>query len=281
MARKPASYTPLQYENAQIYTNTLLDSFVSYKSLYKRLGEQIFGVQGKTLEIIPWSDADKENVSAYSTAVTRMGSKGANGLYPFIEVDSKFEASIKGLSDARTAIRRQMARIVNEVDAIEKDPKLATDEDHTEPYQAPVAFESRVPVVEVPERLRVKTNPLSGKRIAARALTETEQQEQLKQEDEAAEGAEPLCTDPETLTEQEKGSFDKILLDNPLSGSRFRASAAVGDSFGESGFFNNLDFLKSNWTVRSIRTEMADGALVYLAVAYENGLLVEKGAVSH
>jgi hypothetical protein len=31
VARKPASYTPLQYENAQIYTNTLLDSFVSYK----------------------------------------------------------------------------------------------------------------------------------------------------------------------------------------------------------------------------------------------------------
>jgi hypothetical protein len=67
-----------------------------------------------------------------------------------------------------------MARIVNEVDAIEKDPKLATDEDHTEPYQAPVAFEARVPVVEVPERLRVKSNPLPGKRIAARALTEKE-----------------------------------------------------------------------------------------------------------
>lgn len=39
VALKPASYTPLQYENAQIYTNSLMDSFMTYKSVYKRLGE--------------------------------------------------------------------------------------------------------------------------------------------------------------------------------------------------------------------------------------------------
>jgi hypothetical protein len=64
--------------------------------LYKHLSEQIFGVQGKTLEIIPWSDVDKEMVSAYSTAVTRMSSKDDNGLYPFTEVDSKFEGIHQG-----------------------------------------------------------------------------------------------------------------------------------------------------------------------------------------
>ena len=35
VARRPASYTPLQYENAQIYTNALMDSFMTYKSIYK------------------------------------------------------------------------------------------------------------------------------------------------------------------------------------------------------------------------------------------------------
>ena len=40
VARKPASYTPLQYENAQIYTNALMDSFMTYKALYKQLGDQ-------------------------------------------------------------------------------------------------------------------------------------------------------------------------------------------------------------------------------------------------
>jgi len=42
VALRPTGCTPLQYENAQIYTNALLDSFMSYKSLYKQLGEQMF-----------------------------------------------------------------------------------------------------------------------------------------------------------------------------------------------------------------------------------------------
>ena len=64
VARQPASFSPLQYENAQIYTNTLLDSFMSYKALYKRLGEQIFNVQGKTKEIKP---RGKENGNSPKT----------------------------------------------------------------------------------------------------------------------------------------------------------------------------------------------------------------------
>lgn len=278
VAEKPASYTPLQYENAQIYTNTLLDAFVGYKALYKRLGEQIFGVQGKTLEIMPWSDNEKEKVSTNSTAMATMGSKDEKtGFYPFKEIAANFEASVKGLSDARTAIRRQMARIVNEVDLIEKDPKLATDEDHAEPFQSPVAFEARIPKVEAPERFRVKSHPLSGRRIAAKPLSEAEQKKQIEEEERLAEGT-PLYMLTDKLEADEKESFDNILGENPTLGGLFRASSAVGDNL-RGDRFNNLDFLKHNWTIRSIRTEMANGALVYLAVSYENGLLVEKGLV--
>ncbi|KAI1181656.1 hypothetical protein F5B17DRAFT_436517 [Nemania serpens] len=278
VARKPASYTPLQYENAQIYTNTLLDSFVSYKALYKRLGEQIFGVKGKTLEVIQWSETEKAKVETTSTAVTPMGVKDKDtGLYPYVERDSNFEASIKGLSEARTAIRRQMARIVNEVDAIEKNPKLATDEDHKEPYQSPIAFETRIPLVEVPERLRVKSNPLSGRRIAAKPLSEQEQKDQLEKEEREADGIKDLYSTEEKLEQEEKDAFDGLLGTNPLLGVDFRVSSAVGDSSkGES--FNNLEFLKPDWHVRAIRTEMYNGALSYLAVSYSNGLLVERGA---
>jgi hypothetical protein len=245
VAAKPASYTALQYENAQIYTSTLLDSFVSYKSLYKRLGEQIFGVQGKLLEIIPWSDEEQKKVPTYSAAVIRMGAKDPDtGLYPFQESESNFDASIKGLSDARNAVRRQMARIVNEVDLMERDPKLATDEDHVEPYQNPVAFEARLPKIEIPEKLRIKGNPLSGKKIETKQLNEAEEKALAKEED------------------------------------AFRKSYPAGDSSGAGQAFDNLDFVKSDWEVQGIRTEMANGALVYLAVKYTNGLLVEKGKVS-
>jgi hypothetical protein len=246
VAAKPAAYTALQYENAQIYTSTLLDAFVSYKSLYKRLGEHIFGVQGKLLEITPWSDEEQKKVSTYPTAVTRMGGPKDKdtGLYPFQETEANFEASIKGLSDARTAVRRQMARIVNEVDLMEKDPKLATDEDHVEPYQNPVAFEARLPKIDVPEKLRVKGNPLSGKAIQTKQLTEDEEK---------------------ALAEEEEA---------------FRKSHAAGDTSFAGQTFDNLDFVKSDWEVQGIRTEMANGALVYLAVKYTNGLLVEKGKVT-
>lgn len=280
VARKPASFTPLQYENAQIYTNSLLDSFVSYKALCKRLGEQVFGVQGKTLEVIQWSESEKAKVAADSTAVSQMGVKDKDtGLYPYLERNSNFEASIKGLSDARTAIRRQMARIVNEVDAIEKNPKLATDEDHTEPYQSPIAFEARIPVVEVPERLRVKSHPLSGRRIAAKPLSEQEQKEQLEKEEREAEGIKDLYNSDENMKEYEKNAFDGLHDTNPSLGSDFRVTSAVGDT--QAGdIFNNLEFLKPDWHIRAIRTEMYNGALSYLAVSYSNGLLMERGAVS-
>jgi len=279
VARKPASYSPLQYENAQIYTNTLLDSFISYKALYKRLGEQIFGVQNKTLEVIQWNDSEQTDVATTSTAVTPMGTKDKyTGLYPYVEMDKKFEASVKGLSDARTAIRRQMARIVNEVDAIERDPKLATDEDHSEPYQSPIAFEARIPTVEVPVRLRVKNNPLSGRRIAAKQLTEDEQKMQLADEEKQAAGIKEVYTADDKLEADEKASFNSLHAINPGLGIDFQVSSAVGEaSKGE--LFNNLEFLKPEWHIRSIRTEMSDGALAYLAISYSNGLLVERGVV--
>jgi hypothetical protein len=111
VALKPEGCSPLQYENAQIYTNALLDSFMSYKALYKQLGEQIFRVKANTLEILPLGDAKGQ--SSTTTAPASKGAKDKNtGLYPFIEEFTRFEASIKGLSDARIAIRRQMARIV-------------------------------------------------------------------------------------------------------------------------------------------------------------------------
>lgn len=85
-----------------------------------------------------------------------------------------------------------MARIVNEVSLIEQDPKLATDEDHEEPFQASTAFEERLPTVVVPERLRIKSNPLSGRRIQAKALDEKEQQQAIQDDAKNEEGPPPF-----------------------------------------------------------------------------------------
>lgn len=72
-----------------------------------------------------------------------------------------------------------MARIVNEVTLIESDPKVATDEDHHEPFQSPIAFELRLPEVATPEKLKKTSLPLTGIRIIAK--TQTEQEHKVRQ----------------------------------------------------------------------------------------------------
>lgn len=282
VARKPASYTPLQYENAQIYTNALMDSFMTYKSIYKRLGEQIFNVQGKILEIVPWTaenaSKEAEDSTEPSTELTKVSKKNeATGLYPYVEDESRFDATVKGLSDARKVIRRQMMRIVNEVDLMEKDPKLATDEDHQEPFQSPVTFETRLPVTQTPEKFQRKADPLTGKRIMAKTQTEEEQKNALAAEEEAAE-PKPLYVEGDDLGMDEKAAFDKLKEDNPGIGEHLRVTSAVGTT--DKGIpYSNLDFLQPEWEVSAIKVEIARGAVSSIEVSYENGLILKKGKV--
>lgn len=296
VARKPAAYTPLQYENAQIYTNALLDSFMSYKSLYKRLGEQIFNVQGKTLEITSWEKKDAAASAADGTTAVVASSAGYTaskvaashqaalqkdpdtGHYPHVEDLSHFEASVVGLNDARKAIRRQMLRIVNEVDLIEKDPKTATDDGREEPFQQPVTFETRLPDVVISENLQPKNDPLTGKRIMAKPQSEDELNEQLRLEEEAAR-APALYAAEDDLSMEEKSAFDKLKTDCPGVGRHLRVSSAVGNT--EKGVpFSNLEFLQGDWGVESVRVEIAFGAVACVEVTYDNGLLLRKGKVS-
>ena len=292
VARQPAAYTPLQYENAQLYTNALLESFMSYKAIYKRLGEQIFNVQGKTMEVVSWEKHDEadatgssqptetQQVATTTKTVTSTGPKkdGKSGQYPYVEDVTRFEASVKGLSDARTAIRRQMARIVNEVDIIEKDPKLATDEDHQEPFQSSVTFETRIPEVRVPARLQAKSQPLTGKRIMAKTQTEQDQKDEADAQD-ALANMPALYSPNDEISLDEKSALDKIKQDRPDAGEHLRVSSAAG-STDKGAPFNNLDFLQADWTVESVSIEIADGGVASVSVFYDNGLLLKKGAVS-
>lgn len=200
VAKAPAGCTPLQYENAQIYTNALLDSFMNYKALYKTIGEQFFAIQGKTLEFTttPQAVQSQNSVTEMSKDQKKVAKNKAdekektkkNGLYPYSPDLTPFESSIKGLSDARIAIRRQMARIVNEVNEIERDPKLATDEGHEEPFQSPLVFETRLPAVDIPARFR-RTNPLTGVAIKPKVLSTSDTQK-LKEDEQEAMFAPPI-----------------------------------------------------------------------------------------
>ncbi|RFN44900.1 hypothetical protein FIE12Z_10881 [Fusarium flagelliforme] len=280
IARQPQGYTKLQYENAQIYTNVLMDSFMSYKALYKRISDQIFQINQKTMEIVS-SDKKGENISTAKPNNQQVPPLGArendkqDGFYPFVDDRSPFEASIAGLDEARKAIRRQMARIVNEVDAIEEDPRLATDEDHHEPFQSATAFETRLPIVEVPERLRPRQIPLTGSRILAKVQSEEEKIQEAKNFEDAC----PLYNKTELMEPYEAAAFAKCIESDPSLGDHMQVTGAMGDK--EKGIaFNTLEFVREGWHVQSITVKVSQGMVRAITVEYTNGLTVQKGLSS-
>lgn len=261
MQRKPESYTKLQYENAQIYTNAMMDSYMSYKSLYTRLGSDIFDVQQKTKNILPWAE----------DATLNDGDEAATDGSSTAHSTTKFPATISGLAQAKKAIRLQMALIVNEVDAIEKNPIEATKPDHAEPFQDPTTFSQRLPDVKSPEKPSTSM-PLSGKRIVAK--TQTENEHASEQENEETQGT--LIDDQSALTQEEQKSLDTFSTERPFLAKHLKLTPPLG-STSKGDAFNNLEFLQPHWKMTKLAIEIKDGALQPIAVHYDNGLILCRG----
>lgn len=288
--KQPPAYSKMQYENAQIYTNVLMDTFMSYKALYKQISDQMFQVRQKTMEIVSWekkdaADAAEANASNPTTsssqntnAVTKPVKKGENGFYPYVEDNSRFEASIGGLDLARKAIRRQMARIVNEVDEIERDPTQACDEDHEEPFQPTAAFEMRLPKVEIPERLRPSQIPLTGQRIIAPVQSEEERMREAQRLADR-EKAPSLYADGTSVSPEEETAFKKYIDVDPSVGRHLKVTDSVGHTTHGKAF-NNLDFVRHDWHIRRIAVQHGLGTVRSITIEYENGLTVQQGTVS-
>ncbi|TAQ87233.1 hypothetical protein B7494_g4480 [Chlorociboria aeruginascens] len=278
---QPAAYTKLQYENAQIYTNAMMDSYMSYKSLYTRLGSDVFSIQNKSKEIKAWpegqtttggapSDASKALVSSTPKTPKTVTIIGTN---EYSDETKVFPATITGLEAAKKEIRRQMNLIVNEVDVIEQDPKKATDEEHIEPYQSVTAFEERIPKVEATVMPTTKA-PLGGKRIMAKTQTA----EDLKKEEEeeaAATEAVPILSGT-GVTQEEQGVLDLLVTQRSDLSKNLRVTAPIG-SETKGKPFNNLEFLQPDWMITLIRVEIFEGAIVAFWVYYDNGLIITRG----
>ncbi|KAK7424025.1 hypothetical protein QQX98_000635 [Neonectria punicea] len=279
VALRPASFSPLQYENAQMYTNVLMDA-----------------IQNKTLEFEPvdaaQAEADKTaaiEAAAKTTPLTAELKRKIDTKHPrAAEAQqylaalqsaadiSRFEASMKGISDARKFIRRQMVYIVNEVDLIEKDPKIATDQDHEEPFQSPLMFEERLPATAIPDRLKPKSDPLGGRRIMAKTQTEAALEEEQNAQEAADADSPPLYTMEQDLSMEETASLDKIREKYPGIGKNLRVSTAVPKADG-GVLFNNLDFLFPEWQVEHITIGISMGRVVSIEIKYDNGLILQKG----
>ncbi|KAI9835476.1 MAG: hypothetical protein M1837_003785 [Sclerophora amabilis] len=257
VARKPVNLNPLPYENATLYTNALLDSYMSYKSVYKKIGTDMFDIQNETKQFKRKTTSTTEGATESAPAVVENAPSNAH-----------FAPTLQGLEEARVAARRQMNAIVREVDLMTKHPELATDEKHKEPFESPVAFQTRIPAIEPTIAHHPPKVPLSGAKIAP--------VEPVKQ---AKPGLPDLYAPTGTLSSDENDKIATLQKDRVNLSEHLRLTAPVGSyTAGTSGRpFCNLDFMQPDFVISSISVEIYAGVVAALTVVYTNGLVLTRG----
>ncbi|KAF5567875.1 hypothetical protein FNAPI_449 [Fusarium napiforme] len=238
MALKPPKLSPMYYENAAIYTNALLDAYMDYKNIYRNLGTQLFDIQAGTKKFGEWPQKP-----LFSTVAT----------LSLTNDESCFEDSIKGLDLARRACRFQMIKIVREVDEVEQHPGYAADENRAEAFQSPIAFRERLPIVKNKEKLpHLK---IFGDDAVFPKLIER--------------------TEKDGMSDIEVAKAESYAADRPDVGEFQRLAPMVGSPQG--AIFCNLDFIKPDFSLRTVTVELNRGAVSAISVRYSNGLLAAVG----
>ncbi|KAF7551363.1 hypothetical protein G7Z17_g5057 [Cylindrodendrum hubeiense] len=242
MALQPPRFQSIYYENAAIYTNSLLDAYMDYKNIYRTIGTYIFDIQAGTKIFEPWPTSPATKLSDSTTLSS-------------IDEDSKFEATPKGLDLARRACRFQMIKIVTEVDQIERDASKAANESRPEAYQSPVVFRQRLPLVK--DKQKMPHLEIYGTNVPYPSLLDR------------LEG--------DGVTDVEVTKASSYAIDQPDVGKFQRLAPMVGSANGT--LFCNLDFVKPDFSLRTITIEMNGGVVAGLSVRYANGLLATMGTM--
>lgn len=170
-------FSPLDYENAGIYTGALLDAYMDYKALWKQISNATYEIEANraTIEMgepseeifklakvrdLPLEDRARSQNTASAkpliletegdsegqlTAVS-LDRPGKQPDEPAIKVIPVFQPSFAGLIEARKVCRFEMSKIVREVDAVAKDPTIATDDSRDSYFLNPLVFKQLLPV---------------------------------------------------------------------------------------------------------------------------------------
>ncbi|KAH8597449.1 hypothetical protein B0O99DRAFT_739487 [Bisporella sp. PMI_857] len=120
------NFTPLDYENAGVYTSALLDAYMDYKNIWKLIQVASWEVDNKLAVLLPPAAKPTDGSEPYST-------------------------TLEGLDRARRDCRFQMISIVQEVDEITQNPKLAVDPKRPSPYISPIVFKQLIPIAKGPD----------------------------------------------------------------------------------------------------------------------------------
>lgn len=170
-------FSPLDYENAGVYTGSLLDNYMDYKALWKQISFASYELENNraTIDMAqPSQDVYelakvktpmlsskrkaqkllKDSTNASLALATQETDAAASPNDPKESEAEKsipvFPASFAGLIQARKVCRMEMAKIVNEVDAVAEDPSVASDATRDEYFLNPLVFKQLIPVRTLP-----------------------------------------------------------------------------------------------------------------------------------
>ncbi|CAD6891724.1 unnamed protein product [Tilletia laevis] len=275
---KPPKVSPLKYENAAIYTNQLMDAYLTYQTLFKKVSSDIEDYQSgvKRFKTAPNDKARSSEPSLSPPPVSK--TLKTSGLQPF-------PGTVAGLDLARREIRTQMNNIVREVDAIEKNPNIAT-QDRSQAVGKPVfvgagSFRTLIPELEFKVR-KIRNQALTNQLINKAA-----------DEAQAAVTAKPgtfevHLFDPSTtklrLSEVEQIKVADLERDNPDLAEFTRVSPPIGSATARKSFCT-LDLGLEDPILSSVRVlcrtagEDRDMAVRGMSVTYTNGVTIEFGDV--
>ncbi|KAK6543512.1 hypothetical protein TWF694_000258 [Orbilia ellipsospora] len=258
---KPKAFSKMQYENAQIYTNMLMETYMEYKAVIKNITSLIFDIQNGIRKFPEIKKGDEGSGSDEDDPPRQVTHSKKFDRVKAVYDRTPFEASVVGLDDARRAARFQMVLLVNEVDAVTEDPTLATEIGREEPAQTPIVFRSRLPKTELNV---VEEDPFAGA---------------AKGEIPIGTKYPPLCQQLDDVSDEERLQITNIVARQTDIAGYFRLSPPVG-SKTEAEAFNDLDFLKYNFLISSIKVRVDKGVVVAMQTKYTNGLMVAHGDIS-
>ncbi|KAK0524345.1 hypothetical protein OC834_005576 [Tilletia horrida] len=293
--------SPIDFKNAALYTNELMDTYMAYKAMYSRITTQISDVQRGTLRFkkLEAKDALELEVPKPTEAMRLMPLEGLSDADKK-SIIGRFPDTLDGLDDARREVRMQMNHIINLVDKISVRPEIVLERVPYEKFLPAFAFASLLPELEPTVRTSKRlAGPLTGERMFGEKAEEgdasvTSEVAKLcafkKQPGESSAAAAAETARSGTSSKKAKAPLklfadEKRMIETFLAAREddvvdtLRLTPPLGSEAlqhpGE--LFTALDFVQPSILLREVTVTVAEGVVCGIACRYTNGMSWKRG----
>lgn len=291
-------YHPILYENAGLYTKYLLDSYIDYKLLWKRIAGAIdeLEINRATIELaqpgedicklakvkhlpaspsnqksITGSGPDDDKAQGQTQTIQGYGSlKHQDASDQATTTYTVFQPTFAGLIEARKVCRFEMAKIVQEVESVAKDPTVAADQERDTYLLDPLIFNQLLPIVRSisPQSASLGVNDPNAALLLGYV--------QLK---------EPTTNLPPVYNLEADLKMYSLEMEKSIAKLRYRAdnyrmqgcAGTNGKVHSRAEWFNDLDLLDATYRPTSFSFWQVPDKLKGVKVQYANGNFRQHG----